>query len=186
MSFSLEPEIRAEKGRVTQGMPGLTPAHRATVTYRQRQRDKTRRLVAESEQAETALTGPDGQRPTTEYAAQRGMELPFRTVMARLLSLNPNLYFEPSLHDSTLVGVYLLDPTAKAGRRFICTGGRHDRPLPEFTVNQRDEGGRYRPVIGWRYILSRLIRARYISKSRADVLFGPPNRDSFLWQQLTT
>lgn len=186
MPSFLEPEIRAERGKVTQGIPGLSPAHRATRTYRERQREKSRQLADGSERAEAELTAPDGKRPTTEYEAQKGMELPSSVVIKRLLKLNPNLYFEPAKANQSLMGIYYLDALALEGRRYICTGGYHDRPMPEFTVNQKDKTGRYRPIIGWRYVLNRLIRARYINRHRAEVLFGTPNRDSALWQQLTT
>lgn len=185
MTHFLAREVAQERGAVTAGLPSLLPEKRAAISYRLRQRAKSQHMAAEAAKQDQSLTSPDGKRPTTDYAAQAGLELYPAEIIKRLLRLNSQLYFEPSMHDSTLMGVYLLDPEAEGGKRFMC-GMYRERKMPEFTVKQTTADGTFNPTIGWRYVLMKLIRARVISKERATVLFGSPNRDSQHWQLLTT
>jgi hypothetical protein len=118
MSSFLLPEVLAERGRVSQGNPSLSSERRATITYRQKQRDKSRALAADGESKQKALTAPDGKRDTTSYEAQAGLELEPYIIMCRLRKLNHQLHFEPSIHDSQKMGIYLLDPLADEGKGF--------------------------------------------------------------------
>jgi hypothetical protein len=88
MSSFLLPEVLAERGRVSQGNPSLSSERRATITYRQKQRDKSRALAADGESKQKALTAPDGTRDTTSYEAQAGLELEPYIIMCRLRKLN--------------------------------------------------------------------------------------------------
>jgi hypothetical protein len=89
------------------------------------------------------------------------------------------------------MGIYLLDPLADEGKRFLC-GMERERKMPEFSVRQvldkdvaTGQKDRFREIRGWRSVLSKLIRCRAVSKDKAEVMFGPPNRDSELWQRRT-
>lgn len=191
MSSFLLPEVLAEKGRVSQGVPGLSPEKRAAVTYRDKQRDKTKTLTADGLSKQKALTAPDGKRDTTSYEAQAGLELDPYLIMCRLRKLNQSLFFEPSKHDPKKIGIYLLDPLAEEGKRFLC-GMERERKMPEFSVRQvvpfdlaTGQKDRFKETRGWRSVLSKLIRCGVISKTKAEIVFGPPNRDSELWQLRT-
>ena len=177
-----------EKGRVTAGIPSLSPERRAATTYRKAQQAKQQALVADANRRHDAATAPDGTRPRTEYDAQAGMELYPDQLIQRLLKLNRNLYFEPARHNHQTLGIYLLNATPEGDRRYLC-GMYRERKMPEFTVvkwvgDPSDEN--MEQTVGWRNVLSKLIRARVISKARVEVAFGPPTRDSMLWQQLTS
>jgi hypothetical protein len=189
MSSFLLPEVLAERGRVSQGNPSLSPERRATITYRAKQREKSQALAADGASKQKALTAPDGKRDTTSYEAQAGLELEPYVIMCRLRKLNHQLHFEPSTHDSQKMGIYLLDPLA--GKRFLC-GMERERKMPEFSVRQvipfdlsTGQRDRFRETRGWRSVLSKLIRCRAISQAKAEVMFGPPNRESELWQLRT-
>jgi hypothetical protein len=191
MASFLEKEVLAEKGRVTAGIPGLFPEQRAIKDYRGRQREKVRNAVHDAESKKKALTAKDGDRPTNLHEAQEGVALDPYMVMCRLRKMNNNLHFEPSMHDKNKMGIYLLDPLAETGKRFIC-GMERDRKIPEFSVRETVEKDvrtgqtdRFKETRGWRTVLYRLIKAKLISKTKAEILFGPPSRDSKLWQLLT-
>lgn len=124
----------------------------------------------------------------TNPEQQMGIPLHSDVVMRRLIKLNPNLWFEVSHANDKQYGVYLLDSGTPGGRRFIC--GMPRGLCREFVTGRTDEatgelmGATVVP--GWRNVLARLIRGGYVEEPKVAALFGPPSRDSFRWQALTT
>jgi hypothetical protein len=174
---------RRDKGKVTAGIPSLSPAKRFYLTDAALQHIYQQNLVAEAVKNDKWAADPgDGQRTMAEWAAQVGIPLSAERIITRLRRLNNNLVFERSRADESKWGVYL----AKHGGtlEFLC--GFEAATNPEFTVVQQDERGQFKKFIpGWRRILMRLIRAKLISESAANRVFGPPNRDSQRWAELT-
>ena len=126
----------------------------------------------------------DAGRDTSNAEAQKGIPLHSQEIIKRLIKINPQLWFEPAKANSKLIGVYLLDPNAEGGRRHIM--GMESGISPEFSVRHKNPDGTFKnETRGWRTVLGRLIRGKYISKARAEALFGPPNRDSRYWQLFT-
>lgn len=181
----LLPEQRADRARVTAGMPSLTSAKRVQVEYHQKQDIKQASVQAVAQLRQSELTAPDGEIPTTVLEAQLGRPMTSAEIAKRLLKLNPNLIFERSLADPSTMGIYLPDPETHGGRRFLM--GFEFGYSPEFTVNGNDARGRYQEKRGWRQIIARLARMGHISLSAAERLFETARgRASRNWQTLTT
>lgn len=180
---SLLPEEAIAKGRVSAGLPALDPLSRTLQDYRAEQQAKTRQMVAEAEQKQSALVAPDGDRPTHLMEAQLGRPMTSGEIIKRLKRLNPNLLFERSIADPSIMGIYVAEKN-EYGRRHLF--GFEFGYSPEYSVRTTDAEGRFREVRGWRTVLARLIRTRMISKEAAENAFGIPTLDSKNWQTLTT
>lgn len=175
----------AEKGRVSAGIPALSPIHRGRVGYQEQQDFKQQVMIAEAEQKKQALAAADGGIPTTVLEAQLGRPMTSAEITKRLLKLNPNLIFERSLADPSTMGIYLPDALVTGGRKFLM--GFEFGYSPEFTVNGEDANGRYQEKRGWRQIIARLARCGHISLAAAERIFETPRgRASRNWQTLTT
>src|SRR5688572_12574945 len=181
MPITLDAEVRAEKGRVTAGLPSLSHVERATRDYRGRQREKARNAVADADAKHQAATAPDTGRSRTVKAACDGIPLHSDQLIRRLQKLNPNLYFERAIADAARMGVYVLDASVEGGKRFI-VGMHSQRLMPEFSVFDKDTAKEKER--GWRTVLQALIRARLVNQAKADALFGPPSKDSKNWALL--
>lgn len=175
----LLPELLAERGRVSQGIPSLLPEKRAAIGYRERQRFKTRLTIADAQAKKKQATAPDGQRDRTKETI--GYSLTPGQLMKRLIRLCPRLHFERSHAAPSQMGIYLLDESIEGGKRFIC-GMHADDPMPEFSV--LNESGAYEDKRGWRTVLYRLIKQRLITEAQAEVVFGPQG-NSKNWAILT-
>ena len=149
---------------------------------------RSRSAFASAEARRRAAVSPDGGRDFTDPEQQTGLPLHSDIIMRRLMKLNPNLWFEVSHASQKQYGIYLLNPATEGGRQFIC--GMPRGMVREFTTGSTDaETGELlgaTVVPGWRTVLARLIRGRYISQPKAVALFGPPTKDSEKWQVLTT
>jgi len=158
---------------------------------KRRERDeavaRSRTAYASAEAKRKAAVAPDAGRSMHNVEQQTGLPLHSDIIMRRLIKLNPNLWFEVSHASDKQYGVYLLDPGTPGGRRFIC--GMPRGMCREFVTGRTDEetgellGATVIP--GWRNVLSRLIRGRYVAESKVAALFGPPSHDSEKWQALT-
>ncbi len=173
-----------DRGRVTQGIPSLSSERRYAITERQLKRLYQQALVDEYTANDQAANAPtDGARPMTDRAAQAGIPLQAHQIERRLRKLNPNLWFERSKADPQKTGIYLRKPDGEL--MFIV--GMEAEMNPEFTITVNDEQGNFKKMIpGWRRILMRLIRGKFVSETKAYIAFGPPNRDSERWALFTT
>lgn len=116
----------------------------------------------------------------TNRERNQGIPLEGWRIAARLQKLNPNLFFEVANADARNLGIYYLDPLAEGGRRFIC--GMYCDTNPEIETDVLDDKGEcIRTIRGWRTVLSKLIRAKFITEAGTFRLFGPPSRDSERW-----
>ena len=180
--MATKPEYRDSKARVTQGCPGLSPHERDRKDYRGHWREYQKSLLSVSVEKKEACRRPDAGRDTTDKAQQRGIPLEGWRIASRLKRLNPSLYFELSLAMPSRMGIYYVDPLA--GRRYIV--GMEADSNPEFETKVLDETGECKTTLrGWRTVLAKLIRARFISEAGASRLFGPPSRDSENWANAT-
>jgi hypothetical protein len=160
-------------------------------------------LAEQIERDAVALKG-DGGLDVTNEESQLGRRLFLFEVQARLLVLNPNLYFEKSKADPTKWGIYIRrpgpDPSTGKGinhRVFLC--GMEAGVSPEFSVIEAEEEKFPHPTEkeewirkltpkaekarGWRTILVRLIKQGVISKARAEQHFEVHlGRSSEKWQ----
>jgi hypothetical protein len=176
---------KRDKEKVTAGVPGLSPAQRFYLTEQTLKKIYQQELTAEALKNDAWASDPkDGKRTMADWAAQVGIPLQGERIIGRLRRLNPNLYFERSKSDPTKYGVYILNPIRDGGREHLV--GMEADINPEFTVIVNDENGKFQKFIpGWRRVLMRLIRAKVISEAAANRVFGPPNRDSQRWAELT-
>ena len=182
MALALE-KPKNDKGKVTAGLPSLSPERRYSLTERQLKKIYQQALVAEYKgNAQSANAPSDGTRPMTSWDAQAGIPLQAHQIERRLRKLNPNLWFERSKADPQKTGVYL----RKDDGELMFLVGMEAEMNPEFTVTVNDEEGNFQKMIpGWRRILMRLIRGKFISETKAYLAFGPPNRDSERWARFT-
>lgn len=166
---------------VTAGISSLSPEKRYALTKRQLDRVYQESLVQIQTQNDNLANAPkDGARSMTDWQAQVGITLKAHQIERRLRKLNPSLWFQRSNSDPTKTGVYYRGKDGKL--QFIC--GMESDINPEFTVTVNDDQGQFKKMIpGWRRVLMRLIRAKFITEPGANVQFGPPNRDSERWMR---
>ena len=181
MSSILLPDGWLRREAVTAGVPSLSPLRRGILDYRHAQRIKSRAMTAEAKSAQAVLTAPDGDRPTTSPEAQLGRPLHSRDIILRLRKLNPNLVFERSKADPSVMGIYIPSPGANStdpdlhyrGLQHIL--GFEFGYSPEFTINRTDNSGKWvGQTRGWRKVLAALIRCRLIDRCAAETLFAIP------------
>lgn len=175
-----------DKGRVTAGLPSLTPQKRHEITDYHLSLVYQRACQQEYFRNEQNATAADGAiDDVTDWEQVVGMPLSGPRIIGRLRKMNPMLWFEQSHVDPTKTGIYLLNSIpGSPDKQFIC--GMETEINPEFTVRVLDSQGNAKGIIGgWRRVLMRLIRARLITEARAWALFGPPSRDSENWARMT-
>ena len=183
------------RGRMTAGLPGLLPDKRRRLDTVMRTRDTDGRNLQEQYLRDFETTAPDNGRSTTSLEQQLGRPLTSRQVIDRLKRMNPRLHFEPSLSDSTKMGIYL---PVEGSKRFIC--GMERGYMPEFSVRHAEEveipspdldGTKkkvnriVRETRGWRTVLARLIRAGLVRIPDCERNFNF-SHDSANWKGLTT
>jgi hypothetical protein len=156
--------------------------------------DKNRTLADHVKQLESTIQD-DGGVVVTNSLAQAGRAMTSLEVINKLLAMNHNLHFEPSILAPDIMGIYLVQPDTK---RFIC--GMERGWMPEFSIRHtkdemvpNGEGGMKKVATfaketrGWRTVLARLLRERLITMPQIDKHFNPSGgRDSQNWQTLTT
>lgn len=180
----LRERAQGTRKRVTAGLPSLSPERRFSLTEQQLHSEYQRTLRREVVHNDEVAAHPvDGERKMDDPAAQMGIPLQGERLIGRLKKLNPNLYFERSISDSTRYGCYLLRPDIEGGKEYLV--GFEAELNPEFTIIVNDDQGKFKKFIpGWRRVLMRLIRAKIITEAAAFAVFGPPNRDSERWATL--
>ena len=168
------------RGRVTQRCPGLSPRERDIRDFSGVWREYQDSLTNERLAKQAAALAPDAGRDTTDPEQQKGIPLEGWRIAARLRRLNPNLHFELANASPRRLGIYILDPLADQGKRFLC--GMQTEINPEFEIKLKDATGECTGTQrGWRSVIAKLIRAKVISEAGAFKLFGPPSRDSENW-----
>ena len=174
---------RDTRGKVTAGVPSLSAEKRHTLTKRQLDRIYQDSLISVASAADVAANSPvDGSRPMTDWMAQVGITLKCHQIERRIRKLNPSLWFIRSNSDPNKTGVYYRKEDGELA--FIV--GLESDINPEFTVTVNNDEGEFQKMIpGWRRVLMRLIRAKFITEPGANLQFGPPNRDSERWMTLT-
>lgn len=199
MSSSLSPSIN--KGKVTAGLPGLSPSLRSRKETQEKSRfiDKEN-LKDEAKRASSTVAPIDGIKPSN-VLAQMGRPLTSQVVQKKLKEMNPAFYFEISIADKTKTGIYLIEnKNGEAQKRFIC--GMESGVMPEFSIKhekffrQPDPStpGNWLnvPVLssetrGWRTVLARLYRERLITAPQITAFFAPEAGQSRqAWQQAIT
>jgi hypothetical protein len=166
-----------DKGRVTAGIPSLDSSKRFGITEAALKRYYQNALVTEYKNNELAAVAPDGKRDTTNWDAQVGIPLTSGQIIKRLRKLNSSLWYEVSTADATKMGIYHFRDGVKS---FIV--GFEAQTSPEFSVRVVDEKGKFKKEIrGWRTMLQRLVRARFVTEAGVFTQFGPPTRESENW-----
>lgn len=168
--------------RITAGIPALDAAKRARLSYKERQRAKVRAVVAEAEGKEAAATAPDAGRPRTRRAAA-GLWLQPNEFLRRLTKLTSRLHFEVSKASQDRLGIYLPTSDPEHPLRYLAAFD-YTKPIPEFSLLRKSVGRV--EVMGWRTILLRLMSGGVLTKAQVETTFGPPSKDSRLWQAQTT
>lgn len=172
-----------DRGRVTAGLPALSPEKRRDITAYQLRLLYQRACQQEYRSNEEKAKASDGAiDDVTDWEQVVGIPLMGARIIGRLRKLNSNLWFEQSNADGSKTGVYLLKNDFKGGqlKEFIC--GMETDLNPEFSVRLVDGEGTPKGIIaGWRRLLMRLIQAKLITESKANALFGPPSRQSENW-----
>lgn len=178
------PETR---GKVTAGLPSLSPERRDYITEYQLKQIFQRECETEVRTKENSCVESDGAiADVTNWDEVVGNPLPGTTISIRLKRMNPNLWFETSNCDDSKTGVYILKNDFQGGqvKEFVC--GMETYLNPEFSVRIVDDKGAAKGIIsGWRRVLMKLISAKLITESKAFTLFGPPSRDSQNWARFT-
>lgn len=183
---TLRERAKDERGRITAGLPSLSPQKRHEITEHYLHRIYQQSLQAEYRNNEQAALEGDGAiRDTTNMEEVVGIPLTGVRLATRLGKLNRSLWFEQSKNDSSKSAVYLLkNEMGELKKEFIC--GYETEWNPEFSLRVVDNEGKAKGIIsGWRRVLARLIRARLISEAKAFAVFGPPSRDSENWMKFT-
>lgn len=173
-------------GRVTAGIPSLSPEKRHEITESGLSRAYQRTLQADYFKNEQNALEDDNGADVTEWEQVVGIPLTGARIISRLKKLNSSLWFEPSNADRSKTGIYHWRPDLKGGMEKIFICGMETEINPEFTLRVVDEQGQAKGIIsGWRRVLMRLIRKGLITEPGAWSLFGPPSRDSENWARFT-
>lgn len=185
-------------GRVTAGLPGLTPQLRFGTENTHLQKHRSREALLQKLEREAAAADVlDGDTDTNLLAAQLGRPLTSQQLEQRLRKCNPDLMIERSIADATKSGVYCVRDGEK---RFIC--GMEAGYMPEFSVRHVTTEEIPDPDIeghwikrkkftgetrGWRTVLARLLRAGHLQPGEIERWFEiSKGRSSQRWQILTT
>lgn len=141
---------------------------------------KIRDAANQYERNAALAKAPDGDVPRGTLEAALGRAMHHTTIIARLRTANPRLHFEVS-PVTKRIGVYYPDSTVPGGRKYLgMTIGQGVNP--EFTpLLSRSDGTLESVQPGYRTVISRLIRGRFITETEALRLFGAVNSQK--WQQ---
>lgn len=168
-----------DRGRVTAGLPALSPSLRFAADKRETKERKIRAIHRQLETSRDDAVKPDGDRDRSDKQASIGTPLHSAKIMARLMRLNPSLIFQ---HHPFLprFQVFIKD-------RFVCAF--EDNYSPQFEVllwhwEEHVKGyGKEAylekvkvlddTVRGWVTLLDILIRQKLITKAGAEREFGP-------------
>jgi len=176
-----------DRGKVTAGLPSLSPEKRRAITETQLRYLYQKALQRDAAEKEAAALADDGTIETTDWEQVVGIPLYGHQIIKRLKKLNSNLWFEVSHAAPDQMGIYLLKNDFKGGqvKEFLC--GMQTDLSPEFSLRIKNEDGTAKGIIsGWRRLLMRLIRKNIITESGAYAMFGPPSRASENWARFTT
>jgi len=130
---------------------------------------------------------PDQDILEDKQAAMSGLSLEPSEVIIRLQKLNPKIVIQQGGVRNAVAVRYPKLVDGEMQLEYI-TGFYIDSPLPEFSFVVVDNRGLpWREVRGWRTVLSQLIRAKVITKKKADLMFGTANgQRAVLWDRQTS
>lgn len=200
-------QVNETVGRVTAGLPSLSPHKRSRRETVERTRAFTESAIEEQKQRDRQALLIDSQDDATNYLARLGRPMHADKFIQKLHKLNSNLVFERSVNYPRLTGIYVHHPITdlerlmgKEERRHVC--GMESEWMPEFSqshhkterVPDTSNPGQMKDVRtftgetrGWRTVLARLIRERLVSKELADKEFSiSAGRQSYNWKELTS
>ncbi len=183
-------------GKVTAGLPALSPQLRSRVDTVRRTRAMNRQALLDTLERES-YAADSGGLGGNDLEYQIGRPLTAAQFEQRIRRCNPNLLVERSRADPTKRGVYRVED---GERRFIC--GMESGYMPEFSVRHiemqeipdPDIAGHWQKIPkfkgetrGWRTVLARLLRHRVIEPAAIERWFEiSQGRSSRNWQLLTT
>lgn len=191
---SVERELKAQAVR----LPSVSPETRFLKERQGYKKDYQQAVIADVDAKAAASVAPDNGRPRYSLEAQRGIVLTSDTIIERLKKLNSNLVFQRSIARPELIGIYLTSTKPEHQPEGLAfTGVSFNHGLnPEFAVVKKADDfvspdgtvhiGECKGIVypGWRTVLSRLIRYRYIGKTAAETLFGTCGSSEFWAKQL--
>lgn len=186
-------------GRVTAGLPSMTPGLRSAITKARVDREMSRQRLLDHVARETVTTAKDGAFDVTSPGQQLGMPLSTEEMMRRLKLCNPMFHFEVAIRDSAKMGIYVLENRdATLEKRFIC--GMVNGIMPERSIRVPKEkkvpdanGEGYWQKInsidyeirGWRTVLVMLLHSKLITQPQIDRFWPASDGNSQNWQKYT-
>src|SRR5947207_13151528 len=93
-------------GKVSQGIPALSPERRRRRDTLERTRERDRESLRAKIRDDEATVASDGGLDTTDAGRQLGLPMAAPEFIRRLKALNPHLIFEVSRADPTKYGIY--------------------------------------------------------------------------------
>lgn len=166
----------------------------------ERTRDVTRTALLRMLEEERDEFADDAGRPVTSLSAQAGKPLMHVQFVEKLRRINSNFLYEQSISFPDRGGIYMFQrqPDGAYRKTFLCGCGYGW--MPEFTIRRfkkemvpdhKIQGGWLErkipdePTMGWRTVVARLLRGRYISEGEVTKAF-PNLMPSRKWQTLCT
>jgi len=178
----------------------LSPAQIRAGDRRRLARLQYEAQLKEERRRNDVLLQPDGDVDVRNEEAQRGRRMLRSEFVRRVQKLNPNLWYEQSIHDSTKGGIYVTDLRSPYGKR-MAAAMPHDvvnefstiltRPMLQ-PLNATDAQWRViqevdQKIPGWRAILLALLKDGLIGAGALDKEFKiTQGRSSQRWQEATT
>lgn len=173
-----------ELGRVTAGIPSLSPEKRHDITEKALLSLYHRACVQESVDNESKTKAADGGMDVRNAEQRAGRLIPgwkFAIEMQKMAAANGRfLFVEPSKWVPNTVGLYSLDSNRE---KFIAASFPMEI-VTEFFVCITDDAGMTKGHLpGWRTVGMKLIRQGFIRESQFHQKYGAPSHSSERWQK---
>lgn len=188
-------------GRVTAGLPSVTPDLRLHGDKIQVALHRKRQLLMEDLERTVETTAKDGEMDTTNSLTQMGRTMCTPDIIKRLEKLNSRFIFEVSKAYPDLMGIYTVRHSEGGSQKVFVCGMMNAPNVPEFSIRNFREKKIPSPagdgnwettrefvseIRGWRTVLARLIRERHLTYEAVDRVFEVSRgRDSHNWKLLT-
>jgi hypothetical protein len=187
-------------GRVTAGLPSLTPDLRGAISRVRLSREVSRQRLLDHISRESSTTAPDGAIDTTSPEQQAGIPLFVAEMKRRLLLCNANFHFEQSIAFPDKMGIYIIENRdGLTEKRFVC--GMMNSVMPERSIRvpkskdvpSTNGDGVWQAIgvidveiRGWRTVLAMLLRSKLITQIQIDKHWPLSSGQSQNWQKFTT
>ena len=175
----LSPDEDCTNGKVTAGLPALSPEKRAVTNNRRRMAAKRDALVADAKQREQSAGAADGNRSRTIKDAS-GWWMNTDEFIRRLSKLTKVLFFLPTQGFNDRISIYR--QTNNPEHPLVYVGAVHKDKIPEFSLFDKKKHNV--TMMGWRTVLLRLVTSKIITQSAVETTFGPPRASSKNWHKL--